>query len=64
MFEVVDELYDVVVVGVYLDDVEVVCGGILVMFQKQGYCVVIVDLIDGEFILGLLGLEVCIVEVQ
>jgi LmbE family N-acetylglucosaminyl deacetylase len=39
---------DVIAVGAHPDDVEIACGGTLVMLARQGYRVGIVDLTDGE----------------
>ena len=39
---------DVIAVGAHPDDVEIACGGTLAMLVKQGYCVGIIDLTDGE----------------
>jgi LmbE family N-acetylglucosaminyl deacetylase len=39
---------DVIAVGAHPDDVEISCGGTLAKLVRQGYCVGIVDLTDGE----------------
>jgi LmbE family N-acetylglucosaminyl deacetylase len=39
---------DVIAVGAHPDDVEIACGGILAQLARQGQCVGIIDLTDGE----------------
>lgn len=50
---------DILVIGVYFDDIELVCSGILLKYLEVGKIVGFLDFICGEF--GMCGsVEICI----